>query len=107
LKQIQVVCAKKQQVVGRACRWRRNAIKIGRQNTANRRTLLETHLRCRGSIQHGIAVVSAKISADEGIGSAIEHVEGLVVPVRPYSHLGVIIEVRILKGVPVESAARI
>src|SRR6478672_1153227 len=52
LEKVEVVGAKKHLEVGRA-RWRRGAaIEIGRQQTADRRTLLEADLRCGLAGQH-------------------------------------------------------
>ena len=53
----------------------------------------------RLSIEHGIAVISAGIGAYESV--AIEHVEGDVVSIGPYSHLRVVIEVGVLEGIAV------
>src|SRR5258708_35830650 len=61
LEKIQVVGSKKHQVVGRS-RWRRRgAVHIGRKQSADGGTLLETYLCGRLSSQHGGTVISAGI----------------------------------------------
>src|SRR5215831_13781408 len=97
LEEVEVVGAEKHLEVGRA-RWRRGAsIKIGRQQTADRRTLLEADLSCRLAGQHRCTVISAGIGAQESGAGRIKHVKGHIVRVGPYAHLRIIIEAGVLE----------
>ncbi len=105
LVEVQRVVAVVQHVVGRARRRRSNTIDVRREQAAHRRFLLKADLGCGLPGQHGRAVVGTGVGAHEGV--ALEHVEGLVVGVGPDTHLGIVVEIVVLKRIAIPGAGRI
>src|SRR5262252_1649162 len=68
------------------------AVHVRREKRVVRCALLETDDRCRLPCQHGVAVHSTGIRADESL-SILEHVKRNVVSVRPDTHLRIVVEI--------------
>src|SRR5260370_6004752 len=66
---------------------------------------METDLRRRLAIEHGVAVIGARVGAQKSRWA--KHVERDVVSVRPHAQLGIIVEVGILERVAIVSAGGI